>query len=202
MLSACSPAPRGPYFGDEHLLVAGVDTDGEADAVTEQLTKNGHTPTRRLRGFHFIALGFADKGGPAHVRVVTPRGIALSLNAVTRSALHAGVRYDLLEAPLRGTHDADGDEFEEIFVLSQTQAPPARCILVFRVRDSGFVDAVGGQGYSVVATSTHPAWRQPLFCGDEENTDGGIKIEPADAAIAPHDTDSPAAPEPVMRAPS
>jgi hypothetical protein len=56
------------------------------------------------------------------------------------SALSVGVRYALLAQPIAGTQDADGDGFEEVFVEQRSAA--GNCVLVYRVRDVGFIDPV------------------------------------------------------------
>jgi hypothetical protein len=49
------------------------------------------------------------------------------------------VRYALLAPPLTQTQDADGDGFEEVFIEQRT-AGQNPCLLVYRVRDVGYVD--------------------------------------------------------------
>lgn len=100
----------------------------------------GDTLALRIEGEHFTALGFVNRAGPSGaVRIVTARGIALSLDADARAS--AGSRsHTLLEGPVPSTHDADGDGFEEVFV--QTRTAQATCVRVFRVLDVGFVDEV------------------------------------------------------------
>lgn len=125
---------QGPFFDDDKFLVLGVDPDREANALVTQFEAAGHRLQRRLTGRHFTALGFVDGlGAPIAVRVVTRRGIALALGPGDR-------RHGLLAAPRPGTHDADGDGFEEVFVEGDTH--DGGCLEVYRVRDSGFVDPV------------------------------------------------------------
>jgi hypothetical protein len=172
LLCACGASqPPGPYYGDEQYLVLGVRPDAEAIALALQIEATGYGLSRQLNGQNFTALGFADEEGlPSKVRVVTSRGITLALDSEAADALHEGMRYELLDAPLLETHDADGDGFEEVFVEAQPASGEPPCILVYRVRDSGFVDPVPGKGYAIerAADATADAWRDPQFCETEE----------------------------------
>lgn len=177
---ACASQPRSPFFDDERFLVLGVDPDAEADELARQLEANGFRVLQRLRGRNFSALGVAGAdGAAAKVRVVTGRGIALALDPTTGSHAQPAVRYALLAAPSSETHDADGDGFEEVFVqMSSAAAGAAPCILVYRVRDSGFVDPVPGGGVALESTASRaaPPWDAPQFCPDPEAepaADGG-----------------------------
>ena len=186
----CAPQPAGPYFGDEQLLVMGVDAQTEADRVAEQFARKGTRLVRRLRGEHFAALGFADEHGEGYVRVITVRGIGLALDPQLASPLAQGVRYVLLESPSKSGHDADGDGFDEVFV-ERLQAPPTEpCILIFRIRDSGFVDPVDGHGYAVEVASrpVQTAWLAPNYCLTDQ--------KPAAAAPKQPSTAPPHKPEP------
>jgi len=177
---ACASQPRSPFFGDERFLVLGVDPDAEADELARQFENNGFRVLQRLRGQHFSALGVAAADGAAvKVRVVTARGIALALDAAQSTPMQPGVRYALLTPLSSETHDADGDGFEEVFVQRlPTAAGSAPCILVYRVRDSGFVDAVAGNTYTLppVANAVAP-WDAPSFCPEPDTdpaSDGGV----------------------------
>jgi hypothetical protein len=145
--------------------VVGVDRDAETDAVVREHEAAGRKLTLHLRGQHFSALGFASQDGLGAVRVLTGRGIALALDSEAGTALTPGASYSLLAAPFTGTHDADGDGFEEVFVqrLSDRDEP---CVLVYRVRDSGFVDLVATGGYAVRSATEQPsaAWQAATFC--------------------------------------
>jgi hypothetical protein len=196
---ACASQPRSPFFGDERFLVLGVDPDAEADELARQFEANGFRVLRRLRGQHFSALGVAAADGAAvKVRVVTTRGIALALDAAQSTPMQPGVGYALLTPPSSETHDADGDGFEEVFVqLLPTAADSAPCILVYRVRDSGFVDAVAGNTYALppVANASAP-WDAPHFCPEPETEpapDGGVPDggSAADASATPPQTPPP-----------
>jgi hypothetical protein len=80
-----------------------------------------------------------DRTGRAtRVRVVTLRGISLALDPGLDTPLLPAPRYALLSPPLPNTQDADGDGFEEVFV--EKRMPEQTCLLVYRVRDVGFVD--------------------------------------------------------------
>jgi hypothetical protein len=171
VLSACGGAPaHGPFFGDDRLIVLGVDPDTEADALSHQLAERGLTEVRRIRGKTFTALGYAPAAEPTRqrdVRVITGRGIALALEARANTALDPGVRYALLPAPYRDTLDADGDGFDELFV-SRTPLPAGEpCTLLYRVRDSGFVDAIPTDNYALARAPdvADPGWQQ-TFCSD------------------------------------
>ncbi len=198
---ACASQPRSPFFGDERFLVLGVDPDAEADELARQFEANGFRVLRRLRGQHFSALGVAASDGAAvKVRIVTARGIALALDAARSSPMQPGVGYALLTPPSSETHDADGDGFEEVFVqLLPTAAGSAPCILVYRVRDSGFVDAVASNTYALPPAANAVApWDAPHFGPDPET-------EPAGDGGVPDDGSAPDAAEtqtpPPLRAP-
>ena len=166
LLAACASGPKSPYFGDERFLVLGVRPDAEGDAVAEELERSGFKVTSKLNGLHFTALGAAAAdGAPAKVRIVTARGIALALDPVVATPLQPGIRYALMPPPVKGTHDADGDGFEEVFVHRLTDGV-APCILVYRVRDSGFADAVPSGQYANAQPPGPPPWDAPVFCED------------------------------------
>lgn len=140
-LCACAGAPASPFFGDEKYLRFGVEPDAEASALVKEREKLGESLATRITGQSFTALGFIDRNGqPVAVRVVTARGIELALDLDDRNALTAPTTYELVAAPLTTTQDADGDGFEEVFVMQRQGT--ARCMLVYRVRDVGFVDEV------------------------------------------------------------
>lgn len=184
--SACASRQPSPFFGDERYLVLGVDPDAEADRVTADLEKSGYRVTRKLRGQNFSALGADDDAGPASVRVITLRGIALALDAVLGDALQPGVRYALLPPPSSETHDADGDGFEEVFVDVRAEKEPA-CIRVYRVRDSGFVDLVTSGFALAPQPNAAPPWNAPQLCEDAPQP------TPAPTAPAPPAAASPPA---------
>src|SRR5262245_39072219 len=82
LLLGCASQPRSPYFGDERFLVIGVDPNAEIDEVARELEQSGYAIALELHGQHFAALSAQSPDGePAKVRVVTGRGIALSLDA-------------------------------------------------------------------------------------------------------------------------
>jgi hypothetical protein len=141
-LAGCaSHAPRGPFYGDENYLRFGVDPRTEADAIIKQQSERLEPLALRIEAEHFTALGFMDRSGRAtRVRALTQLGIELALDPDPVTALNAGARYALLAQPLRTTHDADGDGFEEFFV--ERRSAGASCILIYRVRDTGHVDPV------------------------------------------------------------
>ena len=183
VLSGCGAPAHGPFFGDDRLIVLGVDPDAEADALSHQLAERGLSEARRIRGKTFTALGYAPAAEPTlqrDVRVITGRGIALALEARANTALDPGVRYALLPAPYRDTLDADGDGFDELFV-SRTPLPAGEpCTLLYRVRDSGFVDAVPTDSYALARAPdvADPAWQQ-TFC-PEPAKEPPVKEPPAD----------------------
>jgi hypothetical protein len=174
---ACGPPAHGPFFGDDRLIVLGVDPEAEADALAGQLRARGLHEARRIRGKTFTALGFAtaaENAPQSEVRVITGRGIALALEARAATVLEPGERYALLPAPYRDTLDADGDGFDELFVSRSPLPSGERCTLVYRVRDSGFVDEVTTDNYALVRVPDvqDPAWQEP-FCARAGHTDGG-----------------------------
>jgi hypothetical protein len=168
--TACGAPAHGPFFGDDRLIVLGVDPDSEADALSRQLAERGLTEARRIRGKTFTALGYAPAAEPnvqRDVRVITGRGIALALEAHSNSALEPGVRYALLPAPYRDTLDADGDGFDELFVTRTPVPSGEACTLVYRMRDSGFVDPVDTASYALARPpEVADAGWQLTFCAD------------------------------------
>jgi hypothetical protein len=186
LVLACGAPAHGPFFGDDRLIVLGVDPEAEADALAKQLQARGLHEARRIRGKTFTALGFAPAAAAqgeqqSDVRVITGRGIALALEARAPTALARGERYALLPAPYRDTLDADGDGFDELFV-SRTPLPSGeRCTLVYRVRDSGFVDEVGTDDYTLVRVPdvADAAWQQPFCGGAAQAPDGGSPGSPS-----------------------
>jgi hypothetical protein len=192
---ACAQTPRGPYFDDERYLVVGVDPGREVDAVTGNLERAGYRIGPRFSGRHFAAIGFADAAGlPLGVRVITGRGIALALDPIEGDVFTPALRHRLLEAPLIEQHDADGDGFEEVFVERIEGPVPERCVQAFRVRDSGFVDAVSaGVALAGVARRDEPLWLDPFFCTQGQVPAGDAAVETTDAA-PPAEPGSPPSP--------
>jgi hypothetical protein len=142
-LLACTSAPASPFFGDDRFLVVGVSPDSEADALSSKLATDGLRERTRLRGTTFTALGVDDSQGvPSLVRVITARGIALALDPVESHPLDRGARYELLAPRSPGQHDADGDGFDELFIVRRTYDRADACLLVYRVQSSGFVDLI------------------------------------------------------------
>jgi len=184
LLASCStPQQQGPYYGDDQYLALGVNPDAEALPLRAQLEALGYPLVQQVQGRDFNALGFSEADGqPSRVRVVTARGIALALDPVEADAVHDGQRYELLRSPFEDTHDADGDGFDEIFVRSHPASGEPPCILVYRVRDSGFVDPVPGKSYALAREpeAQDDAWRDPTFCEElaEPETSGGEADEP------------------------
>jgi hypothetical protein len=140
-LCACAGTPVGPFFEDERYLTIGIDPRAESAKVVEGHKAQGEVLSRRIDGQNFTALAFNDRlGRPAAVRVVTLRGITVELDRDAGSALTPETTYALLAAPLASSQDADGDGFEEVFI--ERRKRDLRCVLVYRVRDVGTVDAV------------------------------------------------------------
>jgi hypothetical protein len=167
--AGCASQPPGPFFSDEKYLVLGVDPDAEANALIRDLASQGYGATPRLRGRHFTALGVQHPDLTCiGIRVVTVRGIALSIDRVQPTVFQEEVRYRLLSPPFQNTHDADDDGFEEIFVhVVRGHGGALRsCVAVYRVRDSGFVDQVDGKKFALTAPprSRDPLFREPTFC--------------------------------------
>lgn len=137
----CASTPAGPVFRDDKYLRFGVDPNAEADAVIENQKERNYRLAQRLDGRHFTALGFMDKGGRSRaVRILTVRGIGVALDSRPQSPIQPATNYALVAPPIKDTHDADRDGFEEVFVEEQTQGEA--CLRVFRVRDVGSVDPV------------------------------------------------------------
>jgi hypothetical protein len=141
LLLGCARTPAGPFFHDEQYLRFGVDPHNEADSLVKLYAERSEPLALRLTGRDFTALGFMDREGRStRARVVTLRGIALALDPEQPSPLTAAKRYALVANPLAGTHDADRDGFEEVFVEERWASES--CLLVYRVRDVGYVDPV------------------------------------------------------------
>jgi hypothetical protein len=141
LFAGCASTPRSPFFGDAQYLQFGVDPRTEADSLVKSYTEQNERLALRLVGHDFTALGFIDRAGRAtRARIVTLRGIALALDPERESPLQAAARYALLAPPLPETQDADRDGFEEVFIDERRGSQS--CVLVYRVRDVGFVDRV------------------------------------------------------------
>ncbi len=137
----CSSAPPGPYFNDDKYLRFGVDTNEEANAVIESQKQRNLQLAQRLLGKHFTALGFMDKSGRSRaVRILTVRGVGVALDSRPETATEPPKSYAVIAPPIKDTHDADHDGFEEVFVEERTSKDS--CLRVYRVRDVGFVDPV------------------------------------------------------------
>lgn len=139
--AGCASGPVAPQFHDEQYLRFGVDPRSEADTLIKLYQQQSERVALRLVGRDFTALGFMDaQGRSTRARIVTVRGIGLALDPTQPSPLTAAVRYALVAPPLPDTHDADRDGFEEVFIEKREAAQT--CLLVFRVRDVGYVDPV------------------------------------------------------------
>ena len=177
MVGACGGSSgHGPFFGDEKLIVLGVSPDTEADTLAQQLAKSGLREARRVRGKHFTALGFGPDGNPLNqtdVRVITGRGIALALQARAPTALDGGERYALLRSPALDTLDADHGQ-DEVYVARTVLPAGTRCLLVYRVLDTGAVESVATDNYSLVSVpDSDPAWREPFCESEQQRADAG-----------------------------
>jgi hypothetical protein len=138
----CAPTPVGPFFNDQRHLRFGVDPNREAESVIASQRERGYPLAVRVLGQHFTALGFMDKGGRSNtVRVLTQRGIAVALDSRPQTLLQSAVTYALIQPEVVGSHDVDGDGFEEIVIEERSGAKS--CLRLYRVRDVGFVDPVG-----------------------------------------------------------
>jgi hypothetical protein len=161
-LGCAGSAERGPYFGDERFLTLGVDPESEAKVVVKDLAASGHSLSVRTRGRSFVALGFEAQGAPAHVRIVTGRGIALALDAWQSHALDVGVRYTLLVPPEERAPDVDGDGNEEVFVAVAPYDGGEACLAAYRVHAAGNVTRVASNlGATVPGQAT---WSRLLPC--------------------------------------
>jgi hypothetical protein len=142
LCSGCATTPtRTPFFNDAQYLRFGVDPRTEADTLVRNYADQAERLALRVIGRDFTALGFMDRSGRAtRARIVTLRGIALALDPEPEIPLRAPSRYALLAPPLPDTQDPDRDGFEEVFI--EQRSPARTCLLVFRVRDVGYVDRV------------------------------------------------------------
>lgn len=139
--AGCATPSQGPFFGDEAYLHFGLDTHAEASALIKTYAEQLEPLALRLEGQHFTALGFMDRSGRStRVRVLTVRGIQLALDVEQPTPLSPKTQYALLDAPIAGTQDADGDGFEDVFVERRTAE--GTCLLVYHVLDVGFIDPV------------------------------------------------------------
>jgi hypothetical protein len=142
LCASCATAqPQSPFFEDAKYLRFGVDPRAEADELVKDYAQRNEALALRIIGHDFTALGFMDRAGRAtRTRILTLRGIALALDPDLDTPLQPAARYALLSAPLPDTQDADRDGFEEVFI--EKRLPERTCLLVYRVRDVGFVDQV------------------------------------------------------------
>jgi hypothetical protein len=142
--AGCVPRVQSPYFGDENYIRIGLDPDAEAKALISNHAQQGEGLSLRILGHDFTALGFMDRDGhPQHALILTKRGIEVALDPEPGPPLMAAkpsVTYALIKGPFDDTQDADGDGFEEVFIERRT--PQRTCLLIYRVRDTGFVDPV------------------------------------------------------------
>ena len=173
LLLGCGAAPHGPFFGDEKLLVVGVDPEAEANAVVRQLEAHRYYEVRRLRGTTFTALGFAPVEGDSEagrVRVVTSHGIALALDSSEPTLLTAGRTLRLLDFPYADSRDVDHDGDPEVFVREEPLPAGEPCLRVYRVRVSGLVEALSGENFVLPRPpdSNDPGWADVAFCGAAE----------------------------------
>lgn len=169
----CGPPPHGPFFGDEKLLVVGVDPEAEANAVVHQLEQRGYYEVRRLRGSKFTALGFApvkEDSDAGRVRVVTLRGISLALDSSEPTLLTKGRMLRLLDFPYSNSRDVDRDGDPEFFVREQPLPTGQPCLRVYRVRESGVVEELSGENFTLPRPpeSPDPGWADVAFCGSSE----------------------------------
>jgi hypothetical protein len=142
--AGCASHPPRWYFEDEKYLRFGVDPRDEAGELARMYGERGERVALRIVGHDFTAIGFMDRSGRAtRARIVTGRGIVIALDPEIGTPLTAATNYALVAAPLSGTHDADGDGFEEVFI--EARKPEGTCLLVERVRDVGYVDPVPTQ---------------------------------------------------------
>jgi hypothetical protein len=167
---ACGPPPHGPFFGDEKLLVVGVDPEAEANAVVRQLEQRGYYEVRRLRGSTFTALGFAPvkhDTGAGRVRVVTLRGISLALDSSEPTLLTKGRELRLLDFPYSDSRDVDRDGDPEIFVREEPLPTGEPCLRAYRVRATGVVEELSGDDFTLPRPpeSKDPGWADVAFCG-------------------------------------
>lgn len=141
LFSACVKPPQSPFFGDENYIHVGVDPFAEAKELTRVYAERGEPLALKIAGKDFTALGFMDRSGNStRARVVTVRGIEVALDPEGSTPLSAAKSYALIAGPFSETQDVDRDGFEEVFI--ERRSGGQRCLLVYRVRDVGFVDAV------------------------------------------------------------
>jgi hypothetical protein len=151
-VATCSSGPSGPFFGDEKFLVLGVSPEEEANALSRQLATDGRKEYLRLRGPTFTALGFEEPDGrPGWVRAITQRGIELALDPVQSHPLERGARYELLAPASQGLFDADGDGFDDVIVLKRSYDGDDRCLLAYRIQNTGFIDLITDTNETVAA---------------------------------------------------
>lgn len=141
LASACVKSPRSPFFGDENYIRVGLDPWAEAKELTRLYAERGEGLALKLAGRDFTALGFMDRSGRStRARVVTRRGIEVALDPEASTPLSAARTYALIAGPFSETQDVDRDGFEEVFI--ERRSAQQHCLLVYRVRDVGYVDAV------------------------------------------------------------
>jgi hypothetical protein len=131
--AACRHATPDEYLHTELKLVrAGVDIEGEEQAVRRVLGQRQMQVVRELRGPGFVALGAESLGGRlTAVRVITARGVVVAED---------GQRDDLFAPSSLALLDDFGPTFGEyVLVALQRTSPPAEhgCVSWFRILPDG-----------------------------------------------------------------
>ncbi|MEZ4327655.1 MAG: hypothetical protein R3B40_20720 [Polyangiales bacterium] len=128
-LAACrEPAPQRDVL--EYLRV-GVAPREEAAALTRAFERDGYRVRSLVDLEELVMLDASDPGGATALRIVTPMGVVLGLDAPDRR-FPTRERVRGLPAPLSGT-DLDGDGRVELLVALVDSARPAECVAVVRI---------------------------------------------------------------------
>lgn len=143
--SGCATVPSGP---PPPTLRFGVDVAEEEQAVRIAFERAGYVMVERVAGEHFVAMGFADREGAARgVRVVTARGIALSLDSEPGSAMTSELRFVLRPLPARSIpaeqKGSKGKTLERFFVEELRPNEDTRCVRLYQVSRGGLVTQAG-----------------------------------------------------------
>lgn len=113
------------------FLRVGLDPRSEADELERRLEASGYARVARVASADVVALSMRREDGATLVRVVTRRGLVLSVDAPTESLERSAVGVE--DVPL----DLDGDGHPEIVLSATDAARDRRCLALVRVAPDG-----------------------------------------------------------------
>ena len=139
----CSAPPRSLRLED--FVRPGVDMEAEAEAVSSTLERAGWERTESRRSERFIALAFRRGEAERAVRVVTGRGVAVSLDSHEPNGVvlrHGAVGLAAAPNPV----DVTRDGVPEI-VVSRVGPDGSTCIAILSVDEAGSARAVAVESH-------------------------------------------------------